>query len=661
MIDISVIIVNYNVKELLEQCVKSVLEASDGFNLEIIIVDNNSYDGSFSYLSDIFKDDKRIKLIPSKVNLGFSKANNLAAKQASGEYLLFLNPDTVIREDTLTKTIEFYRSHDNVGGLTCKVILPNGKLDLACRRSFPTPSIAFYRIIGLSKIFPRSKVFGRYNLTYLDENQTYEVDSIVGAFMLIKKSVFDEVKGFDEDYFMYGEDIDLCFRIKKAGYKIYYYPETSIIHYKGESTKKSSLTYVSNFYGAMQIFARKNLNTRFVILDLIIRLSIFYRSFLSYLRRFFMYFYPAMIDIFMIVGGMLLAIHQRFEYFPLKAYSVVIVVYTIVWIISLASSGCYKPDLKYSLSRPLMGILIGFFINSSLTYFFQEYAFSRVVVLRTTFNAFIFLSVWRILAKIVEYKNKKSIFNSQKTIVIGRNDSTEKFIDKVKKRLDTEFDILGYISPDGTSEGFLGNLNNVEDIIKANGVKHVLFAKGELSNSKIIDLMWQLRNYDLSFKILSDDVDFILGKSPLDKVDEIYLIQIEYNINRKINIFTKRLFDILLGLILLLTVYPVFMVLNLVPSLRESMLIRKIKLFPRVIKGELSFVGRPVWEEDNNENQHLGKKGLTGLVQINSDKNLSREEIDYYNYYYAKNQTLLLDIEIILRTLSMLLFKQIKK
>lgn len=239
MIDISIIIVNYNVKELLEQCIRSIFTASSGLNIEVIVVDNNSFDGSLRYIQEKFPDDKRLKLIESPVNLGFAKANNLGVKKAAGEFVLILNPDTILQEDTLQKTLKFYKDNPGTGAVTCKLILPNGKLDLACRRSFPTPSVAVYRILGLSKIFPKSRIFGKYNLTYLEENKTYEVDAIVGAFMLIKKSVYDEVNGFDEDYFMYGEDLDLCFRIKKAGYKIYYYPDTSIIHYKGESTKKA--------------------------------------------------------------------------------------------------------------------------------------------------------------------------------------------------------------------------------------------------------------------------------------------------------------------------------------------------------------------------------------------------------------------------------------
>ena len=275
MIDISVIIVNYNVKELLEQCVKSIFSASSNLKVEVIVVDNNSFDGSVEFLKQKFPGNAQLKIIESPINLGFAKANNLGAKEAKGEYLLILNPDTILQEDTLERSLEFYKANKEIGALTCKLILPNGKLDLACRRSFPTPSVAVYRILGLSRIFPKSKLFGKYNLTYLDENDTYEVDAIVGAYMLIKKDIYEKVKGFDEDYFMYGEDLDLCFRIKKAGYKIYYYPETSIIHYKGESTKKSSISYVNNFYGAMQVFVKKNLNTSFWLMNFLIKLSIF--------------------------------------------------------------------------------------------------------------------------------------------------------------------------------------------------------------------------------------------------------------------------------------------------------------------------------------------------------------------------------------------------
>jgi len=661
LVDISVIIVNYNVKELLEQCINSILKAADGLNVEIIVVDNNSFDGSIEHLKNKFPSHPSLKLIESPLNLGFAKANNLGVKEAKGEYILILNPDTILQEDTLTRSLKFYKETPGIGAMTCKLILPNGKLDLACRRSFPTPSVAVYRILGLSRIFPNSKTFGKYNLTYLDENSTYEVDAIVGAFMLIKKDVYEKVKGFDEDYFMYGEDLDLCFRIKKAGYKIYYYPHTSIIHYKGESTKKSSISYVNNFYGAMQVFVKKNLNKSFWIMNLLIRISITYRASISYIFRLVKNNYPVLLDLLFIVSGMILAIYQRFEFFPLEAYTLVIFVYTIVWLVTLALSGSYNKTEKFSLVKPLNGILIGFFVNSSFTYFFNEYAFSRAVVLRTAVNAFLFIAAWRLLAKIVKYSKSRSIFRTTNTLIIGKNEETENFISKLKTRVDSEYEFIGYVSPSaGHKEGFIGNLNNLKDIVISGKIKNIVFAKNELTNQQILDMMWSLKDQNISFKILAGDSDIILGKSALDKIDDIYLMQIEYNINKKFNIFVKRIFDIIVGFFSIFTVYPVALIVSKMPSVynKHEKFFKKLLMIPRVITGKYSFVGRATWDTPQQGMQYLGKNGLTGLVQINLHRNLSPDEIEYFNFYYAKNQSIALDIEILLKTLSLFLFRK---
>lgn len=660
--DISVIIVNYNVKELLEQCINSVFAASKNLAVEIIIVDNNSFDGSIDYIKKKFTSEFRIKIVENKTNTGFAKANNQGAAIAIGKYLLILNPDTILQEDTLTKSLGEYQKNEKSGALTCKLILPNGNLDLACRRSFPTPSVALYRILGLSKVFPKNKTFGKYNLTFLSEDESYEVDSIVGAFMLIRKDIYESVKGFDEDYFMYGEDIDLCFRIKKKGFKNYYFAGTSIIHYKGESTKKSSVSYVNNFYGAMQIFVKKNLNVNFWFVNLIIKLSIFYRASVSYLKRFLVSFYPVLIDMFCIVAGMMIAIYQRFENFPVEAYTLVIIIYSVVWILSLTASGSYNQLNKMSFIKPLNGILIGFFINSSFTYFFNDFAFSRVVVLRTAFNVFLFVVIWRLLAKIINYSKRRNILNSQaKTLIIGQNEDTDQFIKKLNKRIESEFDVVGFISTNGESgHDIIGNLNNLQDVISTYKIKNILFAKNELSNQNILNLMWSLRNLNINFKILSSDNDILLGKSALDKIDEIYLMQIEYNINKKINIFVKRVFDISAGIICLFTVYPVALIFMKVLKIEgnRAKFVNKLLSLPLVISGKFSFVGRATWDTSAYGKQYLGKNGLTGLVQINNHKNLSSDEMEYFNYYYAKNQSLTLDAEIILKTVSLFLFRR---
>src|SRR4030095_16001964 len=344
----------------------------------------------------------------------------------------------------------------------------------------------------------------------------------------------------------------------------------------------------NNFYGAMQIFVKKNLHTSYRLMNILIKISIFYRAFISYAKRFLTAYYPVFLDAVFIAAGMIAAIFQRFEYFPLEQYSLVIIIYSLIWMITLAMSGTYNKGSRFSLIKPLNGILIGLFINSSFTYFFNEYAFSRVVVLRTTFNAYLLLFLWRLAAKIIDYAKSKSIFVSYKTLVVGKNDETERFVDKLKTRVDSEYDFIGYISINSDQQnGFIGNMNNLKDIVAANRVKNIVFAKSALTNQLILDLMWGLRNYNISFKILSGDSDIILGKSALDKIDDIYLMQIEYNINKKINIFVKRIFDILFGVICLFSVYPVIVVLTKLFRFNEqnSKFLNKLKLIPSVISG----------------------------------------------------------------------------
>lgn len=250
---LSVIIVSYNVKYFLEQCLCSVQRAAD-HEVEVIVIDNNSSDGTVEYLRDRFP---FAQFIGNKENIGFAKANNQALQKAKGEYVLFLNPDTIIPEDIFTKCISFMKLHTDAGALGVRMIDGNGQFLKESKRGFPLPWVAFCKMSGLTKIFPASKTFARYYLGHLPEKQTNAVDALAGAFMLVRKDVLDKTGGFDEQFFMYAEDIDLSYRIQKAGYKNYYLAETAIIHFKGESTKKDK-KYVRLFYKAMTQFSRKH-------------------------------------------------------------------------------------------------------------------------------------------------------------------------------------------------------------------------------------------------------------------------------------------------------------------------------------------------------------------------------------------------------------------
>lgn len=252
---LSIIIVNYNVKYFLEQCLNSIIDSNIAFTYEIYIVDNNSTDGSIEYIRSKFQ-QTNIHFIENTTNPGFSKANNQAILLSKGEYILLLNPDTVAGENTLQNTCDFMDSNPNAGAVGVKMINGSGNFLPESKRGFPSPWASFCKMFGLASIFPKSKLFGGYNLLYLNEDKSHQVPILAGAFMMIRKEALNKSGLLDESFFMYGEDIDLSYRIQQVGYKNYYLPER-IIHYKGESTNKNDIKYMKAFYGAMNIFYNK--------------------------------------------------------------------------------------------------------------------------------------------------------------------------------------------------------------------------------------------------------------------------------------------------------------------------------------------------------------------------------------------------------------------
>jgi N-acetylglucosaminyl-diphospho-decaprenol L-rhamnosyltransferase len=257
---LSIIIVSYNVKYFLEQCLFSVKKAADGLSsfpdsgIEVIVVDNASSDGTIEYLQDHFP---FIHFIVNEENVGFARANNIALGKAVGKYVLFLNPDTILPENIFVDCLKFFESQSSAGAIGVRMIDGNGSYLPESKRGFPTTWRSFCKLSGLSSVFPRSRIFAAYNLGHLDEKGAFVIDALAGAFMMVKKDVLDRVGGFDEQFFMYAEDLDLSKRIQDAGFENYYLGKYTILHFKGESTNKN-LQYVHRFYGAMKMYVRKH-------------------------------------------------------------------------------------------------------------------------------------------------------------------------------------------------------------------------------------------------------------------------------------------------------------------------------------------------------------------------------------------------------------------
>ncbi len=283
MTKLSIIIVSYNVRYYLEQCLRSVIRASAGIVAEIWVVDNASTDGSVEYLKARFPE---VHFIANPDNNGFSYANNQAIRQSESEYVLLLNPDTIVAEDTLRGCLDFLDAHPSVGATGVRMLNSDGSFAPESRRGLPTPFTSFCKMCGLSTLFPKSRTFGRYYMRYLDVDAPNPIEVISGAFNMIRRKALDQIGLLDETFFMYGEDIDLSYRLLLGGWENYYLP-FNILHYKGESTAKSSFRYVHVFYNAMLIFFNKHFGRRYRLLGILIRLAVLFRAFLDILIRIF--------------------------------------------------------------------------------------------------------------------------------------------------------------------------------------------------------------------------------------------------------------------------------------------------------------------------------------------------------------------------------------
>jgi O-antigen biosynthesis protein len=589
-VKLSVIIVNYNVKYFLEQALYSVRKAIAPLQAEIFVVDNNSADGSSEMVKRLFPE---VKLIENKNNPGFSKANNQAIQLAKGEYVLLLNPDTVVPEDCFTKICSFMDETPDAGALGVKMIDGKGNFLPESKRGLPTPAVAFYKMFGLSALFPSSPIFGRYHLGFLPKNEIHQVDVLAGAFMLLRKNVLDKIGLLDEDFFMYGEDIDLSYRITKAGYKNYYYPHTSIIHYKGESTKKGSINYVFVFYKAMIIFAQKHYSQKNArIFSLLINMAIYGRAAVALLFRFVSSTYVAAVDwlLFFVAINLLAPSYARYKFGSAFAYapdvvSINSIVYATCWLIGLYAMGGYQARLKPS--QLAKGVLIGT-LSISVFYAFAEdaFRFSRAIIVLGTLLAFAICYLIRLALYSITYKRLNIALSSTvKTIIVGNKQEAER-VQQVLLYSKAKSDYLGYVSvqkEEQPGNDYLGNETQLAAIVDLFSVDEIIFCSKDLSTQHIMQWMYTISKPDVHFKIVPESSAFIIGSSSKDEQGDFYTFEINMALHNPKHIRQKRLFDIAFSLVCL----SLFPLLLLVVQNRGNFMMNIIK----VLLGEKTWVG----------------------------------------------------------------------
>lgn len=550
-IKISVIIVNYNVEYFLEQCLNSVFQALQNVSGEVFVVDNDSIDSSVDMVKEKFPN---AILIENKENVGFSKANNQAIKIARGEYVLLLNPDTVVEEDTFVRCLEFMDEHPEAGGLGVRMIDGKGKFLPESKRGLPKPAVAFYKIFGVSRIFPKSRKFGQYHLGFLDEFEINEIDVLSGAFMLMRKKALDEVGMLDEAFFMYGEDIDLSYRIKLGGYKNYYFPKTQIIHYKGESTKKSSVNYVFVFYRAMIIFAQKHFSQKNAkLFSFLINSAIYFRAFLALLSRFIKKSILPFVDYTILLVGLLFLTElwkRENILFPEVILFYSIPIYALVWHFFIFYFGAYDRPIR--IVSFLRGGLIGtLFLLAFYALLPKEYQFSRLYIIMGALFVLIYFVLSRVVLSTV-FNGKFSLQGTeQKRFAIVGDESEAARVKKILLAAKNDVEEILTISPsDIVVEGAAGRLEQLDQIIHIRNVDEVIFCAKNVSAESIISWMSKISNEDVEFKIAQPNSLYLIGSNSVDTAGDLYVLEID-KISKPVKRRDKRFFDVLISFVLL--------------------------------------------------------------------------------------------------------------
>jgi O-antigen biosynthesis protein len=640
---LSVVIVNYNVKYFLEQCLISVYNSMKGIEGEVFVVDNASADGSCQMVRQRFSN---VKLIENKQNFGFSYANNQAMRIAQGEFVLLLNPDTVVEENTFAKCISFMQKNQHVGSLSVKMIDGKGNYLPESKRALPSPMVSFYKIFGFSKLFPRSKTFARYHLGHLDENSTHEIEILPGAFMFMRKSALDKVGLLDEEFFMYGEDIDLSYRILKGGYKNYYLPETTIIHYKGESTKKGSINYVLVFYKAMMIFARKHFSKKNASLYVfLIYIAIYFRAAISLSKRLVDKMLQPFVDASIMAIGLtvIIPLWQNYRFDGREVYSSIFITiisasYILVWLISSWFSGAYdKPQKLFAASKGIaVGTLVILAIYALLP---NDLRFSRAIIILTAIWSVILVQLAHLLIGMYRKDIFPALKKRKRIAIVGLPEETKRVL-SILEQASVGSDFIGKISPTtkiNHSEE-MASIDQLTEFVRVNGIDEVIFCSANISSQEIIKTMLTLVPFGVDYKIAPPDSISVIGSNSIDTSGDLYTIDFSA-ISEPANRRNKRVFDFS-------TAVAVIILAPFLSPFVKNFGFKFVKAFG-VLVGKFAWVGYFGGTETTTLGLPQIKKGVFPPVKSRSNIQSDNDFMERMNILYAKNYKVSVDFTVL--------------
>lgn len=641
---LSVIIVNYNVKYFLEQCLYSLYDALQGMDAEIWVVDNNSSDGSIEYLQPVFP---QVKYLVNTFNAGFAKANNQALQMATGQYILFLNPDTLLPAEAVKLAVGFMDDTADAGALGIRMVDGSGRFLPESKRAFPSPFTSAFKLFGLSALFPRSKVFARYHLGHLSPEENHEADVLAGAFMLVRKEVLDKIGCFDETFFMYGEDIDLSFRIQKAGWKNYYFSGSSIIHFKGESTKKGSLNYVRMFYHAMNLFVQKHYSTgKAGIFKIFITVAIWLRAFISAFVRFIRFAGLPVIDVLLTLASVFSftlfwekLIKPGIEY-PARVLAVIIPVFTLVFILAGAVAGIY--GRFYRPVKAWVAMMLAVVFNLAVYSLFNvNYRFSRGVILfggMLASAAILMLRYLLVKTNVIAVPDEKK--EHRATLICGTVNAYNEAVHLMQVAGRNER-ILGRVSPsesDGNAAARFSELSNLLETVPA---KEIVFCiNRQLPLAKAIGFMQQQAG-NIRYKIFYEGSQSIIGSDSKETSGEILSGREKFSIDNAENRHVKRMTDVGVSILLLLLTPLSFLLVKKPVGLLSNVF--------AVLGGGKTWVGYCT----PSKNLPALPKAVIGCNGLPPGSNLhiNTESLVMLDYWYAKDYDWLNDCRIIFKYL----------
>lgn len=612
-----------------------------GIPAEVIVVDNHSADGSIDFLAPAFPE---VRFIRNQENVGFAKACNQGLGLSSGSYILFLNPDTIVPEDCFKKCISFLAGTPGAGALGIRMLDGSGKFLKESKRAFPGPATSLYKLAGLASLFPRSRVFSRYHLGHLDEKQTSEVDVLAGAFMMVKREVLERVGSFDEGFFMYGEDVDLSYRIQKAGYRNFYFAGSSIMHFKGESTRKGTLNYVRMFYNAMSIFVRKHYGgSRAGIFNFLIHLAIWFRAVLTATGTFIRKAGLPLIDAGLILLSFWLVkniwteqVRPDIQY-ENRLLWIAFPAYTVFFLVAAYYAGLY--DRWYKWSGLFQSMLIAtVFLLAAYSLLPEHYRFSRGIIMFGAILAFLFISLLRyLLVKTNVLSSDRDKLVNMGAVVAGSKEEYEEVLGLFKAAGQTDR-VLGRIAVEKEDDKALAYLQDIPKLSSTIPFRQLVLCRGVLSFAEIINLIPSLPK-GIKAKIHTTGSSSIITSASKDSSGEVMSKENAFKLGMPYNRRLKRLIDVAFALFFLLT-FPFHFIFIKGP----------ISFFAncfKVLAGSKTWIGYAIGGK-NLPSIPPAVIGCNGLPVL-SDKKLPVESLQLVDHWYARDYEPLQDLKMIAR------------